>query len=228
MYVFGSLVTGDFDESVSDVDLLAVLDGELSPSALRRLDAVHADVVSRRPVWEDRVEVVYVGQDGLRGLRGSRYPIAKVGPGEPLGFREDDEGDAWVAEWFVVREFGVPLVGPAPSASIPPIAVDEVVARLRRDAATWPGWVPPGCHPGGQAYAVLTACRTLHLMAHRRITSKSRAAQWVRAELPEWADLVDEAFRMRALGGWTGDMDRERTLEFLRAAAALAAPPADG
>lgn len=220
LYAFGSLVTGDFDPAVSDVDLVAVLAGELPAEVVPQLGEMHAEVVARHPAWDDRVEVLYVAAEALRTFRERRSPLAKIGPGEPLGFREGGAGEDWIAEWFVVREYGLSLTGPPPSAFVPPIAVAEVLAQLRGESGSWHEWVPQGCHPGGQAYAVLTACRTLFLATHGRLASKIEAARWVERVMPEWSPLVSHALLIRSLGGWTGEMDRDRTLAFLRAAAA--------
>lgn len=222
LYVYGSLVTGDFDTTVSDVDLLTVLDRDLSPDAFQRLDRVHKHIASRHPRWKDRIEVIYLSQDALRTFRESRSPIAVISPGEPFHFGDDDAGEEWMTNWFVVHEQGVALAGPAPSTFIARIGVEDVVDQLRAEAPSWPGKVAPGSHPGRQAYVILTACRTLYLAAHGQMTSKIKAASWAQVELAEWADLIDRAVQMRALGGWTGEMDRERTLAFLRAAAELA------
>lgn len=219
LYAYGSLVTGDFDLAVSDVDLLAVLDRDLSGPAFLRLDAVHADVVTRHPAWADRVEVAYLGQRALRTFRAARSPMAVISPGEP--FHVTDAGRERVTNWFVVHHHGVAMTGPAPSRFIAPIDVAEVVRQLRAEAGSWPGRVPPGSRPGQQAYAVLTACRCLHLAAHGTMTSKTAAAGWARVTLPQWAALIDVAVQMRAVGGWTGEMDRDRTVAFLHAAAEL-------
>ena len=60
LYLYGSLVTGDFDSETSDVDLLAVTDGPLDAAELARLDAVHSVLVERHPAWLDRIEIAYI------------------------------------------------------------------------------------------------------------------------------------------------------------------------
>jgi Domain of unknown function (DUF4111)/Nucleotidyltransferase domain len=60
LYVFGSLVVGDFDADVSDIDLLAVLTGDPSEDLVARLGLMHDALASENPVWAGRIEVIYV------------------------------------------------------------------------------------------------------------------------------------------------------------------------
>jgi predicted nucleotidyltransferase len=60
LYVYGSLVTGDFDKDRSDIDLLAVVDTDLDGDTFGRLERMHARLVEDHPAWKDRIEVAYV------------------------------------------------------------------------------------------------------------------------------------------------------------------------
>jgi hypothetical protein len=59
LYLTGSLVTGDFDPLVSDVDLLAVTSVGLSRRDVEGLAAMHAALAAQEPHWENRIEVAY-------------------------------------------------------------------------------------------------------------------------------------------------------------------------
>lgn len=166
LYVYGSLVTGDFDERISDVDLLAVTRVRLDDNQFGRLDAMHHDVVARHPDWADRIEVAYFGSDALetfRTDRRARSPIAVISPGEPFHTTVDDEG--WLLNWYVVRHDGLPLLGPPTSELFGEITVDELRGVVRLQMHRWRSWVRRSSHPGALAYAVLTACRASYLRA---------------------------------------------------------------
>jgi predicted nucleotidyltransferase len=45
LYVYGSLVTGDFDKDRSDIDLLAVVDTDIEGDTFDRLDRMQARIV---------------------------------------------------------------------------------------------------------------------------------------------------------------------------------------
>lgn len=48
LYLYGSLVTGDFDHAISDIDLLAVTKDQIDGEAFERLDRMHTELVSGR------------------------------------------------------------------------------------------------------------------------------------------------------------------------------------
>jgi predicted nucleotidyltransferase len=49
LYVYGSLVTGDFDKNRSDIDLLAVVDSKVEGDTFDRLDRMHKRFVEDHP-----------------------------------------------------------------------------------------------------------------------------------------------------------------------------------
>ncbi len=76
LYVYGSLVTGDFDKDRSDIDLLAVVDSDVEGDTFGRLDRMHARFVQDYPAWEDRIEVAYVPDSALLNFRTQTDQIA--------------------------------------------------------------------------------------------------------------------------------------------------------
>jgi Domain of unknown function (DUF4111) len=219
LYIYGSLVTGDFDRVLSDVDLVAVLDQFLDDVALGNLVALHRRIVARHPAWNDRVEVAYLTRRALSTFRTERSPIAVISPGEPLHIRAEGAGRDWVTNWYVVHNFGIPLIGPDPRAFISLINFSEVLTQLRRKMKSSADEMVQDTHPGALAYRILTACRCLYAARRHELVPKRMAAGWAREELPYWADHIDLAVSVRATGGHSGWIDRERTRLFLRAVA---------
>jgi hypothetical protein len=189
-YVYGSLATGSFEPSVSDVDLIAVLAEPPDEPLVARLEAMHERLARANPEWDDRIEVDYVSREGLAHCRTRSATIARISPGEPLHLLE--AGRDFLLDWYPARRDGISLIGPPIDAVIPEIPqaeyFDEVRAYLagfldRLDDAT-PGW---------RSYAVLTMCRGLYtLRSHERL-SKRDAAMRARAEFPRWARVIDRA-----------------------------------
>src|SRR5689334_15413743 len=66
MYLFGSLVAGDFDPRRSDVDVLVVTGAEISADQFAALQAVHRDIAAGDSVWAVEVEAYYLTQAALR------------------------------------------------------------------------------------------------------------------------------------------------------------------
>ncbi len=197
LYLYGSLVAGDFDPAISDVDLLAVLTEELDDAAFAALDALHARLIAAQPAWTERIEIAYLAARALQTFRTTRSPIAIISPGEP--FHRKDAGADWLINWYVVRTQGRALIGPPAATLIPPISADEFRAAVVAQARAWRTYVAAtrDSRPY-QGYAILTLCRALYAVTHGVQASKRQAGAWVAAQLPEWAPLIAEAFRWRA------------------------------
>src|SRR3954452_25213147 len=76
LYLFGSLVWGDFDHDSSDIDLLAALSSAVGERELAALERLHADFIAIHPYWRNRVEVAYVALEALRTFREQSSTIA--------------------------------------------------------------------------------------------------------------------------------------------------------
>ncbi len=79
LYLYGSLMTGDFDPETSDIDLLAATLSDISEPEFEALHAMHQAFARDNPEWEDRVEVAYLSMTALRMFRSERSPIAPSG-----------------------------------------------------------------------------------------------------------------------------------------------------
>jgi predicted nucleotidyltransferase len=191
LYVYGSLVTRDFDKDRSDIDLLAVVDSDVEGDTFDRLDRMHARIVEDHPAWEDRIEVAYVPAGALWNFRTRTYRIAVISPGEPFHLKA--AGKDWLINWYMVREVGITLYGPPPRVLIPEISQSEFVEAVREQAEAWKEWVFEMGTPGAQSYAVLTLCRALYSHTYGRQASKRQAAVWAQAYLPQWAPLIQQS-----------------------------------
>ena len=195
LYLYGSLTTGDFDPESSDIDLLAATTSDVSDTEFEALCAMHRDFARDHPEWEDRVEVAYLSVTALRTFQSERSPIAVISPGEPFHMKE--AGRDWLMNWYIVHERGVALFGPPAKTIIAPITQEEFVRAVREHAAGWGGWVNDLRDRKGQAYAILTMCRALHVHRTGEQASKRQAALWAQEELPEWSRLIHSALAWR-------------------------------
>lgn len=198
LYLYGSLVTGDFDEKNSDIDLLAVVRSDVVGHDFDRLDVMHERFIEDHPAWDDRIEVAYVSAPALRRFKTETNNIAVVSPGEPFHLKE--AGKDWLINWYVVREIDVTLFGPSPRTLIPEISKAEFVEGVRDQSRDWAEWVYRMRHRGEQSYAVLTMCRALYACTHGEQVSKKVAALWAQTYLPQWASLIQRAWNWRSEG----------------------------
>jgi hypothetical protein len=134
-YVFGSVVTGDFEPGISDVDTVGVVRSDLTAAQLAGLERLHRDIVEEMPGWEDRVEAVYLWSRALKTFRTGSSAAARISPGEPFHAIEVDH--RWLIDWYQLREVGIALYGPPAASLVPVISHDEYVERCV--STCWPG-----------------------------------------------------------------------------------------
>src|SRR5712691_11153803 len=65
LYLYGSLVTGDFDNESSDIDLVAVLSSDIDDRDFTHLQKMHNDFANKYKQWDDRIEVCYISVAAL-------------------------------------------------------------------------------------------------------------------------------------------------------------------
>jgi hypothetical protein len=219
-YLYGSLVTGDFDANASDIDVLVATTSELDPAAMDALGALHDALARAHPGWAGRIEVAYASVAALRTYRTQATPIAVISPGEPFHLKE--AGLDWLINWYAVRAFGRTLAGPPPDTLIAPISHAEWLAAVQRQATAWREWAQQIANAPSQGYAVLTLCRALYTLRTGAWGSKAQAARWAAAEFPQWAPLIAQARAWRA--NWrTPDPDAAAELPAVHAFVAFMA-----
>jgi hypothetical protein len=190
LYVFGSLVVGDFDYDSSDIDLIDSTSTELDEEELERLKMMHQEIALQEKWWDDRLEVAYISIGALRRYQPDyRHPL--ISPGEP--FHVTEASASWIINRYVLREKGIALFGPPPETLVDPISREELLPALQECIREWREWIKnmevmrPRKY---QAYAILTMCRALYTFKQGEVVSKKQAASWAEKELPEWSSLI--------------------------------------
>lgn len=197
LYLYGSLVWGDFDYDSSDIDLLAATQSTLTDREAAALKQLHDHFARVYPQWQDRIEVQYASLHALKTFKSQASAIAVISPGEP--FHVVRAGDEWLMNWYFVQTYGVTLFGPDPTTFIEPITKAEFREAARAHAAHWRTYVAQAMHSRPyQAYAILTMCRALYTVRHGEQVSKQVAAAWAIQHLPDWAPLIQNALVWRA------------------------------
>jgi aminoglycoside adenylyltransferase-like protein len=195
LYLHGSLVTGDFDDTVSDIDLLAAIADDLNEPEFAALDAMQNKLVLDYPERKDRIEIAYLSLHALKTFKTQASPIGIISPGEP--FHIVQAGIEWLMNWYMVRTIGKTLFGPRPETLIDPISKAEFVETIKNHVLAWREYIKDVDSRPSQAYTILTMCRGLYTTRNGEQISKVRAAAWAKHELPEWADLIDKSLLWR-------------------------------
>jgi predicted nucleotidyltransferase len=212
LYLYGSLVLGDFDPDRSDIDLLAAFRSAVGERELPMLETLHAEFARSYPAWDDRIEVAYVPTSGLRTFKSHASTLAIISPDEPLHLQEI--GREGLIHYYLVRDHGIPLIGPPPQTLIDEISLDEFLDAVRAYLARWRKPMAPSATRGPQRYVVLTMCRGLYSLSHGRQTSKKHAALWAQNEFPEWAPIIERVLAA-ANDDPANEDDHEETAQFV-------------
>ena len=196
LYLYGSLVWGDFDEDISDIDMLAATASTIDEDEFSRLQHMHDEFARQHAAWRDRIEVHYFSLHGLKTFKTKVNPMANISPGEPFHMIQADK--LWLMNWYFVQEYGVTLFGPPPHTLIDPITKDEFLQAVRDQAVFWrEHLIQTKDSPPFQSYAILTLCRALYTHQHGEQTSKKQAALWAAQQFPAWAELIQNALLWR-------------------------------
>lgn len=195
-YLFGSLVTGDFESGSSDIDLVAAISSDIDERELEALQKMHQDFVHKNKQWDGRIEVAYLSVAALKTFKVHYSQMAIISPGEPFHVKE--AGRDWLMNWYTVREKGIVLFGPSPKTLIDPISKEEFIHAVQEYAMLWNERIHHMSKSRTtQAYAILTMCRVLYTSQEGEQVSKKRAALWAAKEFPQWASLIQNALVWR-------------------------------
>src|SRR5687768_6194409 len=78
LYLYGSATAGDFDQDLSDIDLLAAVQTDITDKEFSELEKMHNDFVQKHPKWRDRIEVAYLSLHGLQTFKNERSHIVVI------------------------------------------------------------------------------------------------------------------------------------------------------
>lgn len=208
LYIYGSLVWGDFDYEISDIDLLAAISTDLNEKEFNKLKQIQDEIVKEYKKFDNRLEIAYMSLSALKTFKIQRSKIAIISPGEPFHIKE--AGIDWLMNWYFVRENSITIFGPDPKTIIEPISKEEFIQCVKDQVKDWPNWIPQNHKRKFQSYAILTMCRALYAYKNGVQVSKKQAALWVQKKLPEWSSLIQNALKWRE--DWKNeDVDHEAT-----------------
>ncbi len=193
-YVVGSFALGAGDLS-SDCDFIVVTKEPVTGEQERALRRLHDEIPTRPGHWATNLEGSYAPQADLGTLERLDGEWLYV----DRGWREmqwSTHCNVADTRW-ILRERGVPLIGPEPRTFACEVPADLLRDRMRtlignflEDLLSWTSfdmiWA--------QRYAVESMCRMLYTLETGEVTSKLAALEWGRGELaPAWRNLIAQA-----------------------------------
>ncbi|HEY7413945.1 MAG TPA: aminoglycoside adenylyltransferase domain-containing protein [Ktedonobacteraceae bacterium] len=204
IYVYGSIALGAFEELESDIDIIALTQGEWSPHELEQLKALHIRLIKEYPLGR-RLEVFYPPSCSLGVTRSDvhsgavdPYPVMRDGIFEPAA-----RGGLNVVAWWIIKHHGLCLLGPEPCELSLKVTWDDILADMRFNLNVYFARKVrrrPYVYLADVAveFAVTNLCRIFTTIEEGEIVSKSESLDRWRNRLPErWRLLLDEARRIR-------------------------------
>ena len=226
-YLYGSAVSGGFDPALSDLDILVVTETPVDEQPFERFAGLVSRLQAREPDWAGRLDVLFIGRSTLADFRAGGGPFLEISHEEPLEVKR--RADEWLETWYLARTADWPVIGPAPTELIPPIATREFLDDVVRGV---PWFIAPERNKGTDgwlAYRTLTLSRLLRSLESGSLCSKVEGATWAIERYPEQAPLIQAALDVRAAGGHDVLTAEQRAaipplLEFLASEVARASP----
>jgi Domain of unknown function (DUF4111) len=218
VYVHGSLSTGAFNPRTSDIDLLATTRTVTDAAANERIQEVHRAMHDwGRDHWAERLDATFVPAKALAVPGVPPIAVLELHPEE--GFKVEALGPDFMIQKRILREHGITLFGPRIARIVAPVTTGELREAQIGTLRDW--WLPQLEFPGQflkrgyQAYAVLTMCRALCMLAIGEVVTKPEAASWATRGpyLEAWHSLIQSAI---AYPGGRQPDQRGATLDFVR------------
>lgn len=204
IYLVGSIASGDFDLD-SDVDFLVVTNTELTEADMKPLQDIQIKIHDMDCYPAKHLEGSYIS---IRDLN-DRSSVGKKSlfyfDNGSTSFEQTTHDNQWHVRW-VLRERGIPLVGPKPETLLPAIPADELMSEIKtamvQSKAIFEGEIDRPlsfCNSRfGQPFFVLTYCRMLHTLHTGTVQSKKAGATWAKEFVdPGWIDLIEQAWNER-------------------------------
>jgi hypothetical protein len=200
LYLVGSFALGAGDEH-SDVDFIAAVTDDPTEADVRALETLHARLFALPSVWAPHLEGSYIPVDALRAKVAEPRPFVFFDNGAVTAVR-DEHDDTHVLRW-VLRERGIPVLGPDPRTLVDPVTADQLRDECGPMLDSYAAWAPEHSPVGRmsrwkQPYLVATVCRILFTWEEGTVPSKPEALAWGLTHLPaRFVPLFEQAMADR-------------------------------
>jgi predicted nucleotidyltransferase len=194
IYLYGSLVWGDFNCDKSDIDILVIIKNDLSTKDFSKLNKVHQLIVKHFPAFNNRLEIAYISITTIKNIKLKEGIVAIISPGEEFNLKPI--GTDWVINSYLLQNKSITLAGPKPELIIGTITQNEFLENVKQQLFEWKDWISNTKDSVPyQGYALITICRAFYVLSNSEQASKIEAAIWVAQKYPKWKNLIDKAIK---------------------------------
>jgi predicted nucleotidyltransferase len=194
IYAYGSVVTENFNNELSDLDILVVVDRLVDDAMLSELEDIHHLFSTTNPVWKDRLDIAYISAESARSIKNTPYTAAIKWYESP--FLIVKSAAHWLIDWYKIKNQGITLFGKAPTEVMPLITKQEFRAVIKSYILGWPANMPTKTERTDLAYVALTMSRSIYAYTHCENISKTKGAEWMMQEYPEYKELLAMSLKL--------------------------------
>lgn len=197
IYIHGSIALQAFEEQESDIDIVALTQGEWTSGELMQFEAVHRQLLQEQS-RSSRLDVAYIP---FQVEKNGKTPLSAIFRDSKFTVSATPSRMDATMRW-ITKHQGIRLLGSQPSTLPFEVTWKDVLAAMRFNLdGYWAGktkrpylfwfdyWVMT---------AIATLCRILTAIEEGEIIAKSPALLRWRDRFPlRWQILLDEAWRIR-------------------------------
>lgn len=201
IYLFGSLVLGDFDENFSDIDLMIVLKRDINKDEFEKIKDLQKYISEEYSRFgTDGIEMIFVSTETIKSYLVKETFLTAVAPGNPLETIVCKP--EFLIYFYIVRNYGETILGTPKKEVFPEISKTDFVNMSNSVALEnipyWKESCKKTLHE--QFYSVITLCRALYIKENKTCPSKLEAKNWAKNKYPNFKDIIEYAWNQR--GKW--------------------------
>lgn len=224
VYLHGSLAMGCFNPESSDIDILVVVEDNLSLGTKKMLGKSLVEISDK---YSQNIELSILTLDVLNNFK---YPTPyelhfspdnkKSYENESIDLNSKDPDPDLAAHFVITRKFGKTLYGKSIKDVFPKVKDDYYLDSIARDSELSYWNIINGASTGTcsvPTYAVLNFCRVLAFIQDNEITSKKSGAVWGLNNLPnKFTPIIHAAANEYEKKGSSKKVDCALLKEFAR------------
>lgn len=199
-YLVGSLALGEFNESFSDIDFVAILNKQTTSKEIEALRSIHRTITKKHSRWEMSGSYILPQDLGKPTDEIGPHPHYHEGILHPNG-----RSDLNLVTWWELKNHGITVLGEAPNKLSFTVNWDLLVTRMRENLNSyWASWtkrpdrVLRMYSDWGVQWAVTGVLRQFYTFRENSITTKVGAGEYALGCLPvHWHKLIQEAINIR-------------------------------
>jgi Domain of unknown function (DUF4111) len=199
-YLHGSISLNAFNERLSDIDFITVLRRSPTSQDINQLQTIHQIIATTYPRW--KLDGSYLQWHDFGRLPDAIAPSPYVADGvfHLQGYRGIN-----LITWWVLKHYGIAILGASPQELSFTVSWDELVARMHDNLNSyWRSWTRSPTRllqlftNYGIQWSVLGISRLWYTFCEHDIVSKTEAGRYALMHLPQrFHLLIQEAINLR-------------------------------